>query len=308
MKNSNKLFQKKIIVILGPTATGKSELAIKLAKEFNGEIISADSRQVYRGMDIGAGKVAKKDREGIPHHLLDVTSPKRRFTVSQYKKLAEKAINKILEKKKTPILCGGTGFYIQALIDGITIPEVSPDWKLRKKLEQKSVEELYLTLKRLDPARARNIERKNPRRLIRAIEIVSKTKKTIPPLKKIPLPYPVLIIGMKKPKKELKKSIEARLFKRLKKGMVAEVNKLHKIGISWKRLEEFGLEYRWISRYLQKKISYKEMVKRLKKDIERFAKRQITWFKRDKRIRWVPTTSQTYKYVRKLVEDFLVKK
>ncbi len=140
----------KLIVILGPTASGKSNLAIKLAKRFDGEIVSVDSRQVYKGMDIGTGKVMKKEMQRIPHYLLDVASPKKRFTVAQYRELSLKAINKIFQKGKIPILCGGTGFYIQAVVNGIIIPAVAPDWKLREKLEKKSAEDLYKILKKID--------------------------------------------------------------------------------------------------------------------------------------------------------------
>lgn len=305
---------KKIIVIVGPTASGKSELAVKLAKKFNGEIISADSRQVYKGMDIGTGKVSRdkaknktKDskiylHEGIAHYLLDVAHPKRKFTVVQYRKLAQKAIEKIFKKGKIPIICGGTGFYIQSLIDGISIPEVKPDWKLRKKLEKKSTKELYQILKKLDPKRAKTIDKENPRRLIRAIEIAKKIGK-VPILKKNPLCYLVLMIGIKKEKKELSSLIKKRLLKRLKQGMIEEVKKLRKSGISFKRLEEFGLEYRQIARFLQKKISKNEMIKNLQKDIEHFAKRQMTWFKKDKRIIWI----KNFKEAEKLTKDFLLK-
>jgi len=335
---------KKLIVILGPTASGKSGLAIKLAKKFKGEVISADSRQVYKGMDIGAGKITKKEMQGVPHHLLDVASPKTRFTVTQYRKLAIRAIDKIFKKNKIPIICGGTGFYIQALIDGLVIPEVAPDWKLRKKLEKKSTEELCEILKKLDPRRARTIDKKNPRRLIRAVEIVMKTGKPVPLPRLRPLgfggqAYPVLIIGIKKSREELKKLIKKRLLKRLKIGMVAEVKKLHKAGISWKRLEEFGLEYRWVARYLQRskikdfrnpqnsdvfrksghkrfrdirfpgkypEIGYHDFRKSsfstgLQKDIEHYAKRQIAWFKRDSRIRWI----ENYKKAEELTKQFL---
>jgi len=292
---------KKLIVILGPTSSGKSDLAVRLAKKFNGEIISADSRQVYKGMDIGTGKITKREMRGIPHYLLDVASPKRKFTVIQYRKLALEAINKIQRKNKIPFLVGGTGFYIQAVIDGILIPEVLPDWQLRKKLGKKPVEKLYQILKKLDPKRAKTIERKNKRRLIRALEIIIKTKKPVPSLKKQPLPYPVLMIGIKKSFKELKKLIKKRLLKRLKQGMVSEVKKLRKSGVSWKRLDEFGLEYRYLSRYLQGKLNKQDMIEKLQKESEHFAKRQMTWFKRDKRIKWV----KNYNIADNLAKNFL---
>ncbi len=288
------MMKKKLIVILGPTASGKSELAVKLALWLNSkqakkqlrisgaEIISADSRQIYKGMNVGTGKITKKEMKGITHHLLDVASPKRKFTVAQYRKLASEAINKIFEKNMIPILCGGSAFYIQAVVDGIIIPEVRPDWKLRKKLEKKSTKELYQILKKLDFRRAKTIEKQNPRRLIRAIEIAKKIG-FVPTLKKQPFPYPVLLIGIKKEKKELSYLIKKRLFKRLKKGMIAEVKKLKSPpggkGLSWKRLEEFGLEYRYVARYLQGKINYSEMVEKIQQESEQFARRQMTWWK-----------------------------
>jgi len=319
----------KIIVILGPTASGKTALSIKLAKKFNGEIISADSRQVYKGMNIGTGKITKKEMEGIPHYLLDVASPKRKFTVAQYKKLALEAINKIQKKSlpshqnsegisggdgKVPFLVGGTGFYIQAVVDGIIIPEVKPDWRLRKKLEKKSTKELFKMLKKLDPKRAKTIEKNNPRRLIRALEIVLKTKKPVPLLKKQPPKFNVLILGIKKPQEELKKSIRKRLIRRLKprtrtssvqgkQDMIAEVKRLRKSGLSWKRLESFGLEYKYIAYYLQKKITKEQMIEKLQKEIEHFAKRQMTWFKRDKRIKWIKNQKQAEKLIKNFLKE-----
>ena len=308
----------KLIVILGPTASGKTDLSIKLAKKFNGEIVSVDSRQIYREMDIGTGKItpdtknslnfstgqAKKKyiftHKGIPHYCIDVASPKARFSVAQYQKLALKAISKIYKKNKLPFLVGGTGFYIQAVVDGIVIPEVKPDWKLRKKLEKKSTQELFKMLKKLDPKRAKTIEKENPRRLIRALEIVIKTKKPVPLLKKEPPKFDVLIIGIKKPQEKLKELISKRLKKRLKQGMIAEVKKLKKSGLSWKRLEEFGLEYRFVAQYLQEKLTREQMIEKLQKEIEHFAKRQITWFKKDKRIHWIKNTKETEKLIRNL--------
>ncbi|PIV45148.1 MAG: tRNA (adenosine(37)-N6)-dimethylallyltransferase MiaA [Candidatus Nealsonbacteria bacterium CG02_land_8_20_14_3_00_37_10] len=293
--------KKKLIVILGPTASGKSELAVKLAEKFNGEVISADSRQVYKGMDIGTGKITKKEMRGIPHYLLDIASPKRRFSVVQYKKLALKSINKIFKKGKIPILCGGTGFYIQAVVDGIIIPEVKPDWKLRKQLELIATEELFKKLKKLDPQRAKTIDRNNRRRLIRALEVVIKTKRPVPALKKNPLPYPVLMIGIKKEKEELKKLIKKRFFKWLKQGLIKEVKKLKKLGLSWKKIEDFGIHYRVIAQYLQDKINYKKMIENSLKELQNYAKRQMTWFKKDKRICWV----KNHKEAEKLVKKFL---
>jgi len=292
----------KLIVIVGPTASGKTDLSVKLAKKFKGEIISADSRQVYKGMDIGTGKATKKERRGIPHHLLDVVSPKTRFNVAKYRKLALRAIEKIQEKNKLPILVGGTGFYIQAVIDGIIIPPIKPDWKLRKKLEKKTNQELFKMLKKLDPNRAETIEKNNPRRLIRALEIIIKSKKTIPELKKQPIKADVLMLGIKKDQKDLKELIRKRLLKRLKQGMITEVKKLHNPpaggGVSWKRLEEFGLEYRYLVFFLQGKLTKQEMIEKLQKEIEHYAKRQMTWFKKDKRIHWISSYNQAKSFLR----------
>jgi tRNA dimethylallyltransferase len=293
--------KRKIIAVLGPTASGKSDLAVKLAKKFNGEIISADSRQIYKGMNLGSGKITRKEMEKIPHHLLDVASPKRRFSVAQYRKLALEAMDKIMDKEKLPIICGGSPFYLYSLIDGIITPEVSPNWPLRKELEKKSTESLFSMLKKLDKERAKTIESKNKRRLIRALEIILTTKKRVPSLKKNPLPYPVLIIGIKRDPTELKALIEKRLKKRLKQGMISEVEKLKQLPLSWKRLEEFGLEYRYVAQYLQGKLTKEEMESQLQKAIENFVKRQMNWFKKDQRIKWV----KDYKEAEILAKQFL---
>ena len=291
----------KLIVIVGPTASGKSALAVRLAKKFGGEIISADSRQVYEGMDIGTGKITQKETRGIPHYLLDVASPKKKFTVVRYRQKAVIAINRVFKKNKVPFLVGGTGFYIQAVVNGIMIPRVAPDWKLRRELERKTTQELFLILKKIDPLRAETIESKNKRRIIRAIEIVKKTGEPVPPLAKSPFPADVLIIGIKKSKNELKAAIRKRLLKRLKLGMLAEVKRLLKSGVSYKRLEEFGLEYRYAARYLQGELTYSDMVRQLQKAIEHYARRQMVWFKRDKRIHWV----KNYKVAHKLALNFV---
>ncbi len=274
----------KILVIVGPTATGKSDLAVGLAKKFNGEIISADSRQVYTGLDIGTGKITKKEMKGVPHHLLDVANPKKKFTVVQYVEHAQKAINEILYKGKLPIIVGGTGFYIEALVDGVILPEVPPDEKLRHLLGKKTAPQLFAMLKKLDPKRAKVIDPQNSRRLIRAIEIAKALGK-VPTVKKTSI-YSPLFIGLNLPKEQIQKKIKIRLAKRMKQGMIKEAQKLHKNGLGFKRMNELGLEYRYLSLYLTKVLTKEEMVTKLETEIWHYVKRQIAWFIRDKRIKW----------------------
>src|SRR3990167_1192796 len=226
----------KILVILGATATGKSDFAVKIAKRLNGEIISADSRQVYKGLDLGTGKITKKEMRGVPHWLLDVARPRLKFSVAQYKLLADKKIVEIIKRKKLPIIVGGTGLYIKAIVDNINFPEVKPNLKLRKKLAKYSAQKLFNIIKKLDPARAKTVESKNPRRLIRAIEI-AKVLGRVPKLKSKPQ-YDAIQIGLILPDEELKKKIYKRLIERIKQGMIAEAKKLHKNGLSFRRMEE----------------------------------------------------------------------
>ncbi len=288
-----------IIVILGPTASGKSDLAIQLAKKFNGEIISADSRQVYKGLDIGTGKVTKKEQQGVPHHLLDVVDPKRVFTVTKFQKIAKQAIQKIIKKKKLPIVVGGTGQYIEALIYETDLPKVPPNKKLRAKLEKQSTEQLFDQLQKLDPMRARHIDKNNPRRLIRALEIIQATGKPIGPAKK-DSPYNVLWLGLNP--KDRNRRIARRLGIRFKRGMVTEIKKLR---LSRKRLLELGLAYREVARYLSKEISKKEMGSNVLLAETQYAKRQMTWFKRNKDIHWVRNKTEAQKFIDKFIQKEL---
>lgn len=287
----------KLVVILGPTSSGKSDLAIRLARKFRGEIISADSRQVYKGLDIGTGKVTKKEQKQILHHLLDVASPKKQFTVAEFKPLALEAIGNIRAKNKLPFLVGGTPFYIYATIDDLQIPEVAPNKKLRKHLRNKSTGDLFRILKKLDPRRAGNIDRHNPHRLIRAIEIVRSTGSPVPSLQKRGSDQ-VLILGIKKDLPKLYKLIDQRLEKRLKQGLVAEVKKLLKQKIGHRRLTEMGLEYRFVSLYLQGHLTNEQMKEQLKSSIHKFAKRQLTWFKTDNRIKWITNQKQAERLIK----------
>ncbi len=293
----------KVLAVLGPTASGKSALAVTLARRFNGEIISADSRQVYKGLNIGTGKITKKEMLGVPHHLLDVASPKRRFSVIEYQNLARQKIGEVLSKGRLPILVGGTGFYIEAVVDGIILPDVPPNKQLRAKLKIKPVKTLLEMLAKLDPVRATTIDQKNPRRIIRAIEIAT-ILGAVPPITKSS-PYNTLPIGLTLPPEELQKRIATRLHARLKMGMIAEAKNLHINGLSWKRMNELGLEYRYLAFHLQGKITGGEMVTKLQTEIWRYAKRQMTWFKRDKRIKWFKPTEKVK--IQKEMHRFLSK-
>lgn len=294
-------------MILGPTATGKSDLAVYLAKKFNGEVISADSRQVYKNLNLGTGKITKKEMEGIPHHLLDIASPKSKvgaFSVSKWKEKADKAIEKIISKNKLPIICGGTGLYIQSIVDNLVLPEVPPNFELRKKMEKKSTSKLFGMLEKLDSERASNIDKNNRVRLVRAIEIAKNLGK-VPALVSKGT-FDILQIGLDIPDEVLKERINNRLISRIKSGMIREAKKLHQEGLTWKRMYDLGLEYRYLSMYLQNKISRDEMTSKLETEIWHYAKRQRTWFKRDKSIKWYnPTRKIDLKKIETECKKFL---
>ena len=347
------LYQKnKLLVIVGPTASGKSELAVTLAKKFNSEIISADSRQIYKGMDLGTGKIPGKwhtslihGRElvmylykNVPHHLIDFTNPKRQYSVALFQRDAKKIIADVVKRGKLPILCGGTGHWIDAVVYNQNIPNVKPNPKLRKKLQRQAAEELFARIVHLDPARAKTIDRHNKHRLIRALEIILTTGKPVPPLRVIPSAsdlsaealakeegslntdelsnlrdsstrmhslgmahWDVLWIGINPSQKTLYQKIDKRLKQRLKAGMVKEVSRLHKQGLPWQKLESFGLEYKFIVQYLQKKLSLDETQTQLSFAIKHYSKRQMTWWKKNKQIKWIKTPPQAAK----LLEKFL---
>lgn len=301
--------RQKIIVILGQTSTGKSDFAVEIAKLINGEIISADSRQVYKGMNLGTGKITKKEMRGVPHHLLDVASPHQVFSVNDFQKIANKKIAEIIKKGKIPIICGGTGFYIDSIVNGTIFPKVPPNKTLRAKLKKLSLIELNQYLEKLDPSRFKTIDKNNHVRLIRAIEI-AKTLGKVPSINEGSLGFPqrpsFLKIGLTLPPEILKERINNRLLARLKKGMLREIENLHKNGLSWKRMETLGLEYRYGALYLQNKISKDEMIQKINSESWHYAKRQNTWFKRDQNIIWVnPTKNKEKNIALKTVKEFL---
>lgn len=223
--------------------------------------------------------------KGVPHHCIDFISPKKRFTVAEFKTCAESAITTIYRSGKIPILAGGTGFYIRAVVDNLNLPLVPPNWPLRRKLERKSVETLFRELQKKDPERAKTIESKNKRRLVRALEIIAAIGK-VPKLKKGGR-YQTEFIGIKRSPEELKKRIEKRIGKMLRHGLINETKKLKASGLSWKRIYEFGFEYRLPALYLQKKISKEGLREQLIRQSLQYARRQILWWKRDKRVKWI---------------------
>lgn len=297
----------KLAVVVGPTASGKTKLAVRLAHKFRGEIISADSRQVYRGMDIGTGKDLADyffNQKKIPYHLIDVVSPSTDFNVAKYQKKAYQAIDLVLSKKKVPFLVGGTGLYVDAVTKGYIFPQIEKNAaaKIRKKLNQQTLVQLLFNLKQIDPASYGKIDKNNRRRVQRALEIYYQTGllKSQQPLSQVP-GYDILILGIKLPLLAIYQKIDKRLSQRLKEGMVNEIKGLHCQGVSWKKLDDFGLEYRWVSRYLRGLINYDDMVDKLRQEIHHFAKRQLTWFKANPSIIWVKNYSQAEKLVKKFL-------
>jgi len=279
----------KLVVVLGPTASGKSALGIVLAQRFRGEIVSADSRQVYRGLDIGSAKVTPEEQALVPHYLLDVADPQEVYTVAQFQKDATAAITTILERDHQPFLVGGSPHYIQSVVDHLDIPHVPPQPALRAELEARPLDDLLKQLEELDPQSAATIDRHNPRRVIRALEVCIISGIPFSQQRGIAAPlYHSLLLGIQWPRDVLYKRIDERVDERMQQGMVQEVRDLLEQGVSYERLEAFGLEYRFIARWLRGEFpSEAEMVQRLKYAIHDFTRRQLTWFRRDKRIVWV---------------------
>jgi len=297
--------KQKILVIVGATASGKSGLAVSLARRFDGEVISADSRQVYRGLDLGTGKISKYEMRGVPHHLLDIADPGRRpyYSAGDFARDAERAFATISERGRLPIIAGGTGFYIDAALGAVTLPDVPPNPALRKRLEAREAASLFRELQKRDPKRALHIDPHNKRRLVRALEITLAKKPVPSRAQKERTAYDVLTIGIKLPDEALKKKIKARLLARLKRGMIAEAKRLRKKGLSFKRMEELGLEYRFLSRYLRGVLTREEMTDQLEKAIVRYAKRQKRWFSYNKKTHWFAPTE--IKQIKKTVASFL---
>ena len=281
-----------LIVIVGPTAVGKTSVSIELAARLNGEIVSADSRLLYRHMDIGTAKPTEEEMSGIPHYLVDVADPDERWNLAIYQREAYKIINDILEREKIPFLVGGTGQYIRAIIEGWNIPPQRPDYKLREALEKWAerigAKGLYERLKLIDPEAAEKIDYRNMRRTIRALEVILKTGERFSDLRrKQECPYDPIILGIERSREELYDRVDQRIEKMLGEGLVEEVRNLLNKGYSPDLSTMSAIGYGEIIKYLQGEITYDEAVNLIKRNTRTFVRRQANWFKPDDpRIKW----------------------
>ncbi len=290
----------KMIVIEGTNASGKSSLGVQLAARFGGEIISADSRQVFRRLDLGSGKITPEEMNGVPHHLLDVRDPGEFFSMADFQRLSYEAIDDILSRGRVPFLVGGTGLYVDAVADGYELSDKAPDQALRAHLETFDTPELYEMLKQKLPDT--DIDPKNRHRVMRALEKLEADDYR--PAGKSPR-YELLKLGVTWPREILKQRIDERLEKRLQAGMINEVKAMLDDGVSEEFLVKLGLEYKYLTWYLTGKMDYEQMKDELGKAIKRFAKRQMTWFRRDPRIVWLDMSADPVAQASALITDFL---
>lgn len=297
----------KVLIIVGPTASGKTALSLLLAKKFNGEIISADSRQIYRRMDIGTAKATASEQNGVKHYLVDIRNPDQNYSAGQFKQDAASAIKQISKKGKLPIVVGGTGLYVLALTDNLNFPKVKEDKQLRARIEreikQKGLDHVFAKLIKLDPEAAYVVDSHNPRRVVRALEVAMLTGQpfTNQRQKSKPL-YDFLILGVNKPPQLLKQRIAQRIEAMYRNGLVDEVKKLvADYGYQAQPFDAIG--YREVIAYLQGQISLEESIEQMRKNTWRYARRQLTWFRKDKNIFWVSNLLETKRIVQDFIKD-----
>lgn len=307
-----------MIVIVGPTAIGKSELALHLAQYFPAEIIGADSRQIYRYMDIGTNKPSPAERASVPHHVIDVVEPDEDFSLATYHQLANEALEAIQQKGKLPLLVGGSGLYVWSLVEGWKIPQVSPNQKLRRQLEARAEQEgsqsLYQELQDIDPTAATKINPSNTRRIIRALEIYDATGQPSSHLQRKEAPdFPILLIGLTRERSELYRRIDWRVDKMIQMGLAEEVEQLLKKGYSPSLPSMSGIGYKQIGQFLRGEMTLPQAIDKIKYETHRLARHQYAWFRlSDSRIHWFDTSEAEAKgnfvalnKVKGLVEGFV---
>jgi tRNA dimethylallyltransferase len=278
----------RLLAVVGPTGVGKSRLALSLARDFGGEIVSADSRQVYHYMDIGTAKPTREELSLIPHHLIDVVNPDEDFSLAQYQKLAYEAIADVQKRGKLPILVGGSGLYVRAVLESWQIPKVAPDLKLRRNLEGRGGEELYRELAKVDPAAAQRIDPRNVRRIIRALEVYKGADVPVSQLRLKTKPlYETLIIGLTTDRAELYRRIDLRVDEMIRLGLLNEVKGLVAKGYSFNLPAMSGIGYKQVGMHLREELTLPAAIEQIKFETHRLVRHQYSWFRlKDDRIRW----------------------
>ncbi|MCI8759963.1 MAG: tRNA (adenosine(37)-N6)-dimethylallyltransferase MiaA [Clostridia bacterium] len=301
---------KKVIVIAGPTASGKTSLSIELAKKIDGEIVSADSMQIYQEMNIGTAKPTLEERQGIKHYLLDFVSPEKRYSVADYKKDAKQAIEEIIKKGKFPIIVGGTGLYIDSLIYEIEYPNIEFDEQYRKKLEERveteGLEKLYQEAKNIDPLAVQKISSNDQKRILRILEIYQATKKTKTEQeiesRKNPVEYDYQVYALKWDREILYDRINKRVDIMMKQGLIQEVKEILKNHQKFPTAMQ-GLGYKEVVSFLEGKMTQEEMIEKIKMETRRYAKRQMTWFRKNKQTIWLEGQASTKENIAKILEN-----
>jgi len=300
-----------LVAIVGPTGSGKSQLALRLAQVFNGEIVSADSRQVYRYMDIGTAKPSPKELSLVPHHLINIINPDETFSLAQYQALAYKTIKDIQQRHKLPLLVGGSGLYVWAVLEGWRIPPVPPDPEFRRSLEEKAINtgavELYRELMRVDPVAAQKIDPRNVRRVIRALEVHRKIGASFSNLQDKEAPsFNTLIIGLTVDRAELYRRIDLRIDKMIEQELVTEVEKLVNMGYDFNLPAMSSIGYRQIGQFLKGELTLAAAIQQIKFETHRFVRHQYTWFRlKDDRIHWFDISSQVDSEIKTTLAKFI---
>jgi tRNA dimethylallyltransferase len=301
----------RLLAIVGPTGVGKSRLAIRLAQALDGEIVSADSRQVYHYMDIGTAKPTKEEQAIVPHHLIDIVNPDEDFSLAQYQQLAGKAIDDIQQRRKLPLLVGGSGLYVWAILDSWNIPKVAPDLEFRRSLEEKAdrvgKDELYHELAKVDPVAAQRINPRNVRRIIRALEVYKEAKIPFSQLQlKTTPPFNTLIIGLTTDRAELYRRTDRRVDEMIKRGLVDEVKGLVDMGYDFALPAMSGIGYKQIGMYLRGELTLYAAIQQIKFETHRLVRHQYSWFRlKDDRIKWLDIQGDVDSHITALVSKFI---